>query len=350
MKLHGAGHPGDRPRRHVSGNRDPSGSSANAAGSLASVTHRAAIRERLDALAGDEPLLRIDGLVAGYGNVEVVHGVDLRLGRGQALCLIGPIGAGKSTILHSIFGLADLRGGRIEVAGRNVTRLGPNAKLRDAGIAYVLRDSSVFPDMTVEQNLWLGGYLMKRRSDARQAAERIFERYPFLALRRNEPARVLSGGERRLLEISRALVMQPRLLLVDEPTIGLEVDARRATERVFERYPFLAACRDEPARLLGGGERRLLEIARAIVMRPRLLLVDEPSLDLEPAFIDQIFGMLRDLRDRDGLAIVLVERNASAGLELADIGCVVVSGEIAMVGSGAELLRDPTVGRLFLGE
>jgi branched-chain amino acid transport system ATP-binding protein len=290
MKLHGAGHPGDRPRRHVSGNRDPSGSSANAAGSLASVTHRAAIRERLDALAGDEPLLRIDGLVAGYGNVEVVHGVDLRLGRGQALCLIGPIGAGKSTILHSIFGLADLRGGRIEVAGRNVTRLGPNAKLRDAGIAYVLRDSSVFPDMTVEQNLWLG-----------------------------------------------------------EQMIGHRVDARHATERVFERYPFLAACRDEPARLLGGGERRLLEIARAIVMRPRLLLVDEPSLDLEPAFIDQIFGMLRDLRDRDGLAIVLVERNASAGLELADIGCVVVSGEIAMVGSGTELLRDPTVGRLFLG-
>ena len=251
MNLHDSRQPGDEPRRQVSGNDDPSRSNAHAAESFERATRRAAIRGRLDALAGDEPLLRVDGLVAGYGNVEVVHGVDLRLGRGQALCLIGPNGAGKSTILHSIFGLTDIRGGRIEVGGRNVTRLGPNAKLRDAGIAYVLRDSSVFPDMTVEQNLWLGEQLMGRR-----------------------------------------------------------IDARHATERVFERYPFLAARRDEPARLLSRGERRLLEIARAIVMRPRLLLVDEPSIGLEPAFVEQIFDMLRDLRDRDGLAIVLVERNA----------------------------------------
>ena len=253
-------------------------------------THNAEVRGRLDALAGLDPLLRVDGLVAGYGNVEIVHGVDLRLGEGQALCLIGPDGAGKSTLLHSLYGLTDIRGGRIEIGGRNVTRLGPNAKLRDAGMAYVLQDSSVFPDMTVEQNLWLGGHVMGRRADARHATERVFERYPSLAARRNEPARVLSGGERRLLEISRALVM-----------------------------------------------------------RPRLLLVDEPSIDLEPAFIEQIFDMLRDLRDLDGLSIVLVERNAKIGLELADIGCVVVAGEIAMVGSGPELLGNATVGRLFLG-
>jgi branched-chain amino acid transport system ATP-binding protein len=212
------------------------------------------------------------------------------VGKGQALCIIGPNGAGKSTILHSIFGLTDIGDGRIEVGGRDVTRLGTNAKLRDAGIAYVLQDSSVFPDMTVEQNLWLGGYLMSRRSDARQAAERIFERYPFLALRRNEPARVLSGGERRLLELSRALVMQPRLLLVDEPTIGLE-----------------------------------------------------------PLFVEQVFTMLRDLRDREGLTIVIVEQNAKKALELADIGCVVVAGEVEMVGTGQQLLDDPAVGRLFLG-
>jgi len=254
------------------------------------MTQRAGIRERLDALAGDAPLLRVDGLTAGYGTMEILHGIDLRLGKGQSLCLIGPNGAGKSTVLHSIFGLTDIRSGRIEVGGRNVTRLGTNAKLRDAGIAYVLQDSSVFPDMTVEQNLWLGGYLMGRRADARQAAERVFDRYPSLALRRDDPARVLSGGERRLLEISRALVMQPRLLLVDEPSIGLE-----------------------------------------------------------PLYIEQIFAMLRDLRDHEGLTIVMVEQNAKKGLELADIGCVLVAGEIAMVGSGPELLRDPTVGRLFLG-
>lgn len=252
--------------------------------------HLITIRERLEALAGGEPLLRVDELVAGYGTMEILHGVDLRLGKGQALCIIGPNGAGKSTILHSIFGLTDIRGGRIEVGGRNVTRLGTNAKLRDAGIAYVLQDSSLFPDMTVEQNLWLGGYLMTRQADARQAAERVFDRYPSLAQRRDDPARVLSGGERRLLEISRALVMQPRLLLVDEPTIGLE-----------------------------------------------------------PLFVEQIFAMLRDLRDREELTIVMVEQNAKKALQLADIGCVVVAGEIEMVGTGQELLNDPTVGRLFLG-
>jgi branched-chain amino acid transport system ATP-binding protein len=259
-------------------------------GSIDRIAHCADVRERLDALVGDQPLLRVDGLIAGHGRVEIVRGVDLRLGEGQALCLIGPSRAGKSTILHSIFGLADIRGGRVEVGGRNVTRLGPNAKLRDAGIACVLQDSSVFPDMTVEQNLWLGGHVTGRRADARHATERVFERCAILAAHRNAPARALSGGERRLLEISRAFVM-----------------------------------------------------------RPRLLLIDEPSMGLEPAFVEQIFDMLRDLRDLDGLSIVLVERNARRGLELADIGCVVVGGEIAMVGSGPELLRDPTVRSLYLG-
>ena len=263
---------------------------ARVAESADRTTHRAGIRERLDALAGDEPLLRVDGLAAGYGAMEILHGIDLRLGKGQALCLIGPDGAGKSTVLHSIFGLTDVSSGRIEIGGRNVTRLGTNAKLRDAGIAYVLQDSSLFPDMTVEQNLWLGGYLMGRRADARQAAERVFDQYPSLALRRDDPVRVLSGGERRMLEISRALVMRPRLLLVDEPSIGLE-----------------------------------------------------------PFYIERIFDMLRDLRDREGLTIVMVEQNAKKGLEFADIGCVIVAGVIAMAGTGIELLKDPTVGRLFLG-
>ena len=251
---------------------------------------RAQLRARLDALAGASPLLAVDSLTAGYGTREILHGIDLRVGAGQSLCLIGPNGAGKSTLLQAIFGLADIRAGRVEVGGRNVTRLGPNAKLREAGIAYVLQDSSVFPDMSVERNLWLGGYLLGNSEGAKKAAEDVFARYPSLAERRSEPARVLSGGERRLLELSRALVMRPRLLLVDEPSIGLE-----------------------------------------------------------PAFIDRIFAMLRDLRDHGGMSIVMVEQNAKRGLELADIGCVLVAGEIAMVGTGAELLADPTVGRLFLG-
>src|SRR5215471_5556734 len=250
----------------------------------------AEMRKCMEALAGTDPLVRVDALSAGYTGDDIVHDIDLRVGKRQALCLIGPSGAGKSTVLHSIFGLTEIRRGRVEVAGRNVTRLGPNAKLRDAGIAYVLRDNSIFPEMTVEQNLWLGGYLM-----------------------------------------------------------GHGANARRAAEAVFDRYPGLAAYRDRPARLLSCVDLRMLEISRALVMEPRVLLIDEPSMGLNPACIDQIFDLLRVLRDRDGLSIVVVEQNARKALELADIACVMVNGTIAMVGSGRELLNDPVVIRLFLG-
>jgi branched-chain amino acid transport system ATP-binding protein len=260
-------------------------------GSRGEPANKAAIRERLDALAGSEPLLRVDDLVAGYGGRMILHGVDLRVGARQSLCLIGPTSAGKSTVLHSIFGLTDVRAGRVEVAGRNVTRLGPAAKLRDAGIAYVLQDSSVFPDMTVERNLWLSGRL-----------------------------------------------------------IGQHDDSQDAVERVFDRYPVLARHRDKPAGTLSCGERRLLELSRAIVMRPRLLLVDEPSMGLDIAFVEQVYAMLRDLRDREGMSIVMVEQNARSALAFADIGCVVVAGEVARVGRGSDLLADPAVERLFLGD
>ena len=244
----------------------------------------------LEALAGPNPLLAIDGLVAGYGAMEILHGVDLRLGAGQSLCLIGPNGAGKSTVLHSIYGFTTLSAGRIAVGGQDVTKLRPNARLRDAGIAYVLQDNSVFPEMTVEENLWLGGYLMASPATAKRAADSIFDRYPRLAERRHKRAFVLSGGERRLLEISRALMMQPRVLLVDEPSIGLE-----------------------------------------------------------PRYIDMVFEILGDLQRREGKTIVLVEQNAKKGLSFADIGYVLVSGRLALADKASALLDNPEVGRLFLG-
>ena len=247
-------------------------------------------RAELDALLDGETFLSIDGLVAGYGKMQVLHGFDLSVSRGQSLCLIGPNGAGKSTVLHSIYGFTDIRSGKITVAGREVGRLAPNEKLRDAGIAYVLQDNSVFPDMTVEENLLLGGYLMPDVGKAREAVERIFDRYDRLRARRGERAGVLSGGERRLLEISRALIMDPRVLLVDEPSIGLE-----------------------------------------------------------PRFIDMVFDILDDLRRIDGKTILIVEQNARKGLEFADIGYVLVAGRLARAGPGAALLADPEIGRLFLG-
>ena len=247
---------------------------------------RAAIR----ALGGDVPLVRVEGLTAGYGKMQILHDVDMALAGGQSLCLVGPNGAGKSTFLHAIFGFSDIFGGTIHVEGRDVTRMRPDEKLRSGGIAYILQDNSVFPDMTVEENLLMGGYLLPKPAMARAAAERIFDKYDRLAARRSQRAGALSGGERRLLEISRALIMEPKVLLVDEPSIGLE-----------------------------------------------------------PRFIDMVFEILDDLRAEEGKTIIMVEQNAKRGLEFADIGYVLVSGRVAMAASGAELLNDPAVGRLFLG-
>jgi branched-chain amino acid transport system ATP-binding protein len=247
--------------------------------------------EQIAELAGGEPVLSVSGLHAGYGKMEILHGIDLQIAAGRALCMIGPNGAGKSTVLHSIFGFTRIHSGSIHAGGRDITRLSPNQKLKEAGVAYILQDNSVFPDMSVEENLWMGGYLMDSPDQAKEAAERVFAKYDRLAKRRHQPARVLSGGERRLLEISRALVMNPRVLLVDEPSIGLE-----------------------------------------------------------PRYIDLVFEILSDLRRSEGKAIVMVEQNAKKGLEFADAGYVLVSGSVAKAGTGAALLADPDVGRLFLGD
>lgn len=255
--------------------------------------------EQLDTLAGRNPYISLENLRAGYGQMEVLHGINLRVGRAQSLCLIGPNGAGKSTVLHAIFGFATIFSGAIllgespSCAGQarlDVTTLPPNAKLANAGIAYILQDKSIFSGMTVEENLWMGGFLKRRPLDAKQAAEMIFDKYPRLAARRKHLAKVLSGGERRLLEISRALVMNPEVLLVDEPSIGLE-----------------------------------------------------------PRFIDMVFEILYDLQQNAGKTIIMVEQNAKKGLEFADIGYVMVAGQIAIAGTGKELLDNPKVGELFLG-
>ena len=151
-------------------------------------------REALWALAGDDPLLTIENLVAGYGAMEILHNLDLAVGKGQSLCLIGPNGAGKSTILHSIYGFTDIKSGVITSQGTDVTRQKSNQKLAEAGIAYILQDNSVFPDMTVRENLLMGGYLMATTKHAAAKADELFDKYERLAARANQPARILSGG------------------------------------------------------------------------------------------------------------------------------------------------------------
>ena len=250
--------------------------------------------EKVAELSNNAPFVSVEHLNAGYGKMEILHDFNMQVARKQSLCLIGPNGAGKSTILHSIFGFTNIFSGKILIGDgddkKDITSLTSSEKLKNSGIAYILQDQSVFPNMTVEENLWMGGYLMDKPDQAKETAEKIFAKYSRLAERRTHQAKVLSGGERRLLEITRALVMEPEVLLVDEPSIGLE-----------------------------------------------------------PRFIDMVFEILHDLQHGEGKTIIMVEQNAKKGLEFADVGYVLVSGETAIAGSGDELLENPEVGRLFLG-
>ena len=255
-----------------------------------SVLGKAPAIDDLKKLSPDNTHLTINKLSAGYGKMEILHDFNLTISKAQSLCLIGPNGAGKSTILHSIYGFTNIFSGKIEMNGKEITKLTPAEKLKSVGIAYILQDNSVFPDMTVEENLLMGGYIKDKTEESYQEAEKIFEKYERLRNRRNQPAKVLSGGERRLLEISRALVMKPNILLIDEPSIGLE-----------------------------------------------------------PKNIDMVFEILGDLQKNEKKTIILVEQNAKKGLQFADIGYVLVSGETAIAGKGDDLLNNPDVGRLFLG-
>ena len=255
-----------------------------------SVLGKAPVSDDLKKLSSNNVHLTIKQLSAGYGKMEILHNFDLFVSKAQSLCLIGPNGAGKSTILHSIYGFTNIFSGKIEIDGKEITNMTPAQKLKSVGIAYILQDNSVFPDMTVEENLLMGGYIKEKTEESQQEAEKIFEKYERLRNRRNQKAKVLSGGERRLLEISRALVMRPNVLLVDEPSIGLE-----------------------------------------------------------PKYIDMVFEILRDLQQNEKKTIILVEQNAKKGLEFADIGYVLVSGQTAIAGKGNDLLKNPDVGRLFIG-
>ena len=255
-----------------------------------SVLGEAPTAEELKELASNDMYLTIEGLNAGYGKMEILHDVNLYASKGQSVCLIGPNGAGKSTILHSIYGFSNIFSGTITVDGKDITNLSSAEKLKSVGVAYILQDNSVFPDMTVEENLLMGGYIKDNANESYEEAEKIFEKYDRLKKRRNQPAKVLSGGERRLLEISRALVMKPSVLLVDEPSIGLE-----------------------------------------------------------PRYIKMVFEILGDLQKNENKTIVLVEQNAKKGLEFADVGYVLTSGKVVLAGKGDDLLHNDAVGRLFLG-
>ena len=229
-------------------------------------------------------------MTGGYGNgPDIINSCTVNVNKGEIVSILGPNGAGKSTAMKAMLGLLKLKFGSVIIDGKDISKLSPQDRVKQ-GISFVPQTKNVFAGMTVEENLLMGGFLKDRPAEAKAAAEMVFDKYSRLADRRDKPAGVLSVGERRLLEISRALVMQPQVLLVDEPSIGLE-----------------------------------------------------------PRFIDMVFEILDDLQKKDGKTIIMVEQNAKKGLAFADIGYVLVSGETAIADKGNDLLVNPDVGRLFLG-
>jgi len=233
--------------------------------------------------------LVLEEVVAGYGGLTVLNGTSLQAERGAITTIIGPNGAGKSTVFKTVFGLLPARAGRIVFEGREVTNLAPR-RLLELGISYVPQGRNIFPELSVRHNLELGA--------TAAAAQRI--------------------------------------------------DVAARVESVMDRFPMLRERAGAQASTLSGGQQKLLEIARALLLDPKLMLIDEPSIGLSPRLVQETFAILHDLRAK-GMTILMVEQNAKRALEISDYGVVIELGRTRMTGEARAILADPKVGQLFLG-
>jgi branched-chain amino acid transport system ATP-binding protein len=233
-------------------------------------------------------MLTIENLQAWYGNVKALHGINLAVGKGELVTLIGSNGAGKSTTLKSIVGLLKKREGSVCFEGKNISEYTP-AKVLDCGIALVPEGRWIFPELTVEENLKMGAFLQKDRREIARTMEEQFMLFPILKERRNQKGGTLSGGEQQMLAISRALMAKPALLFLDEPSLGLA-----------------------------------------------------------PQLVQSIFSLIKRLNN-NGTSILLVEQNSTMALSIATRGYVLGSGKIIMEGPAQELLNNPKVQQAYLG-
>ena len=234
-----------------------------------------------------QPMLEVTNLVAAYGAVQALKGVSLHVERGEIVTLIGANGAGKSTLLMTICGSPRARSGQVVLEGQDITGL-PTHRIMRSGVAQSPEGRRIFPRMSVLENLLMG---------------------------------------------AQAQGHDP----------GAEL------ERVFALFPRLRERQSQRGGTLSGGEQQMLAIGRALMSRPRLLLLDEPSLGLAPLIVRQIFAAIRELNEREGLTVLLVEQNANQALRLAHRGYVLVTGTITMSGTGAELLARPEIRDAYLG-
>ncbi len=242
-----------------------------------------------DECGDDDIILRMDAVVGGYGATTVLHETSLAVHRNALTTIIGPNGAGKSTAIKAIFGIVRVRSGHIWYGDEDIVGLDQVELLR-RGISFVPQGRNVFPRMTVRANLELGGVSLN----------------------------------------------------------NLALTHERVTSIAFELFPMLRAKAERQAGTLSGGEQKMLEIGRAMLLEPRLLLIDEPSVGLSPILVQQVFGLLQQLKER-GTTVLMIEQNAKSALEVSDYGLVLQQGRLALGGTASEVLNHPEIGPLFLG-
>lgn len=234
-------------------------------------------------------MLKIQNLTAGYGGPDIIHDVHLAINEGEIVTIIGPNGAGKSTILRSIFGFTSIKHGEILFFGDNLKGKETDEIIKN-GICYVPQGRSLFPNMTVEENLEMGGFIHKKKEDILKGLEYVYEKFPKLHAQRNQKAKTMSGGQQQMVALGRALMVKPKLLLLDEPSIGLA-----------------------------------------------------------PEIVEEIFEKCKEIC-QSGTAVLMVEQNANLALEYSDRGYVLELGHNRFEGTGKELLNNPKVGELYLGK
>jgi len=233
-------------------------------------------------------LLAVEDVVGGYGKLTVLNGTRFTVARGAITTVIGPNGAGKSTVFKSIFGLLPVQSGRIVFDGRDITNVEPR-ELLELGISYVPQGRNVFPELSVRHNLELGATAAGAKLDVPARIDALMDRFRMLREKQHAQASTLSGGQQKLLEIARGLLLQPKLMLVDEPSIGLS-----------------------------------------------------------PLLVKEIFAILEELR-AGGMSILMVEQNAKRALEVSDYGVVLELGRTRLQARAQDILADPRIGQLFLG-